>query len=151
MSQTLAGGVSTHPSKSFPAENFFVIPPAGVYRSGEKRPPCDGGLPLGKNSRRSPGTSRRFLYTSHAGAPPAVVASSIQHSAHHYTLPQYKGGKNFTREVGRTGFHPAFRFTVQFASVLRFPSANGRLQFRHRSPAPPWRNIFAAAESWADG
>ena len=70
MSQGLAGGVSTHPSKSFPAENFFVIPPAGVYRSGEKRPPCDGGLPLGKNSRRSPGTSRRFLYTS-PRAPPS--------------------------------------------------------------------------------
>ena len=59
--------------KSFPPENFSVIPPAGAHRSSLRRPPCDGGRPLGRNARRAPGTSRRFLYTSHAGAPPAVV------------------------------------------------------------------------------
>ena len=59
--------------KSCPPENFSVIPPAGAHRSSLRRPPCDGGRPLGRNARRAPGTSRRFLYTSHAGAPPAVV------------------------------------------------------------------------------
>ena len=47
-----------------PGENLPVIPPAGVYRAGEKRPPCDGGLPLGRNSRQTPGTSRRPPGTS---------------------------------------------------------------------------------------
>ena len=55
------------------AEKFSVIPPAGAHRSSLRRPPCDGGRPLGRNARRAPGTSRRFLYTSQAGAPPAVV------------------------------------------------------------------------------
>ena len=35
------------------------------------------------------------------------------------------------------GRPPSCGFTVQFASALRFPGANGRFQFRHRSPAPP--------------
>ena len=40
------------------------------------------------------------------------------------------------------GRPPSCGFTVQFASALRFPSANGRIQVRHRSPAPPRGNDF---------
>ena len=41
-----------------------------------------------------------------------------------------------------SGRPPSCGFTVQFASALRFPGANGRFQFRHRSPAPPRGNDF---------
>ena len=41
-----------------------------------------------------------------------------------------------------SGRPPSCGFTVQFASALRFPGANGRFRFRHRSPAPPRGNDF---------
>ena len=45
------------------------------------------------------------------------------------------------------GRPPSCGFTVQFASALRFPGANGRFQFRHRSPAPPGEMISSGTGS----
>ena len=44
--------------------HLLSFPPAGVYLRKGKRPPRDAGGPLGKNSRRTPGTSRRPPGTS---------------------------------------------------------------------------------------
>ena len=113
------------PGRPEGGKNLFVIPPAGAQRSSLRRPPCDGGRPLGRNARRAPGASRRFPGTSRAGAPPDVSFFC-------------RGGRPrfLAKEVFVERFtFPPFRFTVQFVSVLRFPSANGRFQFRHRSPA----------------
>ena len=74
------------------AENFSVIPPAGAHRSSLRRPPCDGGRPLGRNARRAPGTSRRFLYTSQAGAPPAVARFVLQCSLPPFSASQARTG-----------------------------------------------------------
>ena len=59
------------------------------------------------------------------GAPPGEERQACPR--HVQALPLHIAG----------GRPPSCGFTVQFASALRFPGANGRFQFRHRSPAPP--------------
>ena len=132
--------------KSFPPENFSVIPPAGAHRSSLRRPPCDGGRPLGRNARRAPGTSRRFLYTSHAGAPPAVVlqCSLLPLSAFqartgvfrsvtgHRPLPEIwrniSGGRG--RAPNRRAGEPGACFACELQATTRYPSTRGA-KFSH--------------------
>ena len=73
------------------------------------------------------------LQTGRLGVPPRAPKAR----APARTSPQIGPGKILIRPSANLRPTAPFRFTVQFAPVLRFPSANGRFQRRHRSPAPP--------------
>ena len=92
--------------KSFPPENFSVIPPGRRPQLEPEAAPLRWGAPPGEERQACP---------RHVQALPLHIAS---------------------------GRPPSWGFTVQFASALRFPGANGRFRFRHRSPAPPRGNDF---------